>query len=373
MTSVKLNIPQPIEIITVSTDRFFLAILHDTLKNISGAHSCDKIQHYRKISEIDTEKFAESIKFLVIDVNSRDIEQYFEFVRKIKSINGRLLTMLILKIPDADKLDQIQSEIAVDDVMVYDPDNISLLRHHLMRNLKFMVNHLYQGGGSMNINGTCAADDDKLRQLKAALDNTAEGILITDTDNNIWYMNEAFGYLFAYTMNTLHEIDFYDIVQMDREERTVESDRDVTAKRRDGKEFPCNIKFTEIMNDEFEVIGKIFIFSDLTERIQAEEKRQEMAKFYGVIEMAGAAAHEINQPLQAISMISEFLIMQSDETDANYQYYQNINNQCQRIGKITVNIQKIAKHGDYKTKDYVAGEKIVDIFSVDSDEKEAPG
>ncbi len=107
------------------------------------------------------------------------------------------------------------------------------------------------------------------------------------------------------------------------------------------------------------------MFIDLTERKKEEEKHREMAKVYGVIEMAGAAAHEINQPLQAISMMSEFLEMLSDENSPNFEYFKSIHTQCLRIGKITANIQKIAKSGDYKMKDYLAGEQIVDIFSID--------
>ncbi|MCK5521477.1 MAG: PAS domain S-box protein [Candidatus Marinimicrobia bacterium] len=364
MSLPNLHINDSIAITIVSANKFFQAQSREMLGSIISESSMARIFQYSDISELPADEYSKLAYFLIIDVNSLDLEKYFEYIRNLKSKNILCLSMFLLKSIDKDKYEQIESELLIDDVMVYNPDDPDFLKYHLFRDLKILLNFESKYSHEEDHLDTTINPDNKLLQLKVTLDNITEGILITDIYNKIWYMNEAFGYYFGYTTNMINEIDLNKVACLTDDIFQADPNRDVTAKRKDGSEFPCNIKFSEILNDDFELLGNIFVFADLTERVQAEEKRREMAKAYGVIEMAGAASHEINQPLQAISMISELLTMQTDNNDENKKYLENIHTQCQRIKEITLNIQKIAKDGQYKTKNYLAGEQIVDIFSV---------
>ena len=103
--------------------------------------------------------------------------------------------------------------------------------------------------------------------------------------------------------------------------------------------------------------------TDITEHKQAEKEKEKTAKIIGVTEMAGAAAHEINQPLQSILLLSEYVSLKLSKDNPNYKHVENISNECIKIGKITKNIQKIAKIAQYDTKKYIKDEKIIDIHS----------
>ena len=73
--------------------------------------------------------------------------------------------------------------------------------------------------------------------------------------------------------------------------------------------------------------------------------------------MAGAVCHELNQPLQVVSGISELLTMAIQENNPLYKKMALIKEQTERMGEITL---KLAKITSYETKDYLEG-KIVDI------------
>jgi PAS domain S-box-containing protein len=64
-----------------------------------------------------------------------------------------------------------------------------------------------------------------------------------------------------------------------------------------------------IFGDQGEVKGVIEAPRDISARKQAEEARYHHEKIKGVLEMAGAICHEMNQPMQVISGYSEILKM----------------------------------------------------------------
>ncbi|MCP3872504.1 MAG: response regulator [Desulfobacteraceae bacterium] len=83
----------------------------------------------------------------------------------------------------------------------------------------------------------------------------------------------------------------------------------------------------------------------------------EKEKFQGVLEMAGAICHELNQPLMSIAGYSELLLMDLSEDNPQYKTLRIINEQVHRLGRITKKLMNITK---YKTKSYLEG-NIVDI------------
>jgi|WetSurMetagenome_2_1015567.scaffolds.fasta_scaffold164874_2 phosphoserine phosphatase RsbU/P len=81
-------------------------------------------------------------------------------------------------------------------------------------------------------------------------------------------------------------------------------------------------------------------------------------KLEGVIEMAGAVCHEVNQPLQSISGHVELLLARTGPDDPMHSALQNISNATDRIARLTRTIMGIT---EYQTTKYLEG-KMVDIF-----------
>lgn len=94
------------------------------------------------------------------------------------------------------------------------------------------------------------------------------------------------------------------------------------------------------------------------ERKRSERERLRREKLEGVLEMAGASCHELNQPIQVISGRSELLLMQVPEGDPMRKHVRAIKQQVDRIAEITMKLNNITR---YETRDYIRGVKIIDI------------
>ncbi len=91
--------------------------------------------------------------------------------------------------------------------------------------------------------------------------------------------------------------------------------------------------------------------------IALQKKMMEQEKLKGVLEMAGAVCHELNQPLQVVSGLSEILLTDMKDCDPNHETLKTVKEQVDRIGELTRKIMGITR---YQSKDYLK-RKIVDI------------
>ncbi|MFO7985519.1 MAG: PAS domain-containing protein [Desulfatiglandaceae bacterium] len=98
----------------------------------------------------------------------------------------------------------------------------------------------------------------------------------------------------------------------------------------------------------------IAVTRDITDRKRAEEECLVREKLQGVLETAGAACHELNQPLQYVYL----LLSEAQLENPNSKVWGHIKEQCDRITDIMAKLEKITI---CQTRDYIKGMKIVDI------------
>lgn len=96
---------------------------------------------------------------------------------------------------------------------------------------------------------------------------------------------------------------------------------------------------------------------DITDRKRAEETLREQEKLQGVLEMAGAICHELNQPLQIVSGFSKLLMMDVKDNDPKYETVEKIDNNINRMASL---MRKVMGITHYQSKPYLKS-KIVDI------------
>ncbi len=128
-----------------------------------------------------------------------------------------------------------------------------------------------------------------------------------------------------------------------------------TLNGKDGKSIPIHKTAIPVTVDG--ITCYIECFFDITDQKRVEYERLKKEKLEGIIEMAGAVCHELNQPLQGVSGYSELLMMDMEEGDQSFQIICRIKGEIDRMGEITKKLMKVT---EYKTKDYLKG-KIIDI------------
>jgi len=112
-------------------------------------------------------------------------------------------------------------------------------------------------------------------------------------------------------------------------------------------------------------VATVGILTDLRERIRmeqrlldAQQKLQLSEKQALVAELAGAAAHELNQPLTSIMGYAQLIGRQSDKDAKHMRAVNVIMSEAERMAGIVKKIGKITK---YETTDYVGGAKMLDL------------
>ena len=128
-----------------------------------------------------------------------------------------------------------------------------------------------------------------------------------------------------------------------------------THKKLNGEEFPATVLLSRVELGEKQSLQATV--RDISQQKRLEESRLEKEKLQGVIEMAGAVCHELNQPLQVVYGYSDILLMSRAKDNPDYDSIHKIRVQTERIKEITEKFMSITK---YETKDYLTG-KIIDI------------
>jgi len=114
------------------------------------------------------------------------------------------------------------------------------------------------------------------------------------------------------------------------------------------RNFQIRIKRMLDISDKFR--GMVIILNDLTDHKKAEKEKIYKERLEGVLEMAGAVCHEINQPLQVVMGQAEILKMTAGKNNPLIKHLDTIATQTLKMGEITKKLMNITK---YETKPYL--------------------
>jgi PAS domain S-box-containing protein len=209
-------------------------------------------------------------------------------------------------------------------------------------------------------------------RFRSISSSARDALIMMNSTGNISYWNEAAERIFGYTKKeaidqNLHRLlvpkkyldvfvkgfkNFKHTGQGSAIGKTIE----MSAVRKDGTEFPMELSLSSLqLRDEWYALG---VVRDISDRKQAEKERLKKEKLQGVLEMAGAACHELNQPLQIVSGYHELLINDIPDDHPLIENLKIISDQIEKMARITKKIMKITK---YRTKPYIRGSMIIDI------------
>ena len=137
-----------------------------------------------------------------------------------------------------------------------------------------------------------------------------------------------------------------------------------------GELVPVSLS-ASLLKEGDRVEGTVGIFTDLRERMrmearlaQAQEQILAQERQSVIAELAGAAAHELNQPLTTVVMSAELLKRKLEPSAPAYGVAEVIHSEAERMAEIVRKIGKITK---YETKSYVGRARILDLDKSSAD------
>jgi PAS domain S-box-containing protein len=225
--------------------------------------------------------------------------------------------------------------------------------------------------------------------LESVIDSSVDGIVSADLRGTVLLFNRAAARIFGFSAS--------DVIGKMRVERLYPAGvaRDVMKKIRDpsvsgygrlqdyrvdmlgSDEQPIPVLLSaSLVVDNGRPIGSVGIFTDIRERLKMEarlEKAQSdllaRERQALVAELAGAAAHELNQPLTSVIGYAELLRRQLSSNPDLSRAADVIIGESERMAEIVRKVGKITK---YETKSYVGAQKILDLEKASDTEGKQP-
>jgi PAS domain S-box-containing protein len=141
---------------------------------------------------------------------------------------------------------------------------------------------------------------------------------------------------------------------------------------RTGEAIPVNLA-AAIVYDQGKEVATVGIFSDLRERLQMEEELHEAQKKLelnerqaAVVQLAGAAAHELNQPLTSI--IGSIELMQR-KVEAGTPIRLGLDRLLADSERMAEMVKKLGQIARYETKPYMGRTEILDLDAASKGQK----
>jgi PAS domain S-box-containing protein len=214
--------------------------------------------------------------------------------------------------------------------------------------------------------------------LERLIDSTVDAIIAADLHGNIILFNQGAERLFGYrARDVIGKIPVWELYEEGGAKQIMRMLRSTSyggvgrleQTRREvriasGEVVPVSMTASTLYERDREV-ATVGILTDLRERIRmeqrlldAQQKLQLSEKQALVAELAGAAAHELNQPLTSIMGYAGLIERQSAPGADHLRAVAVILSEAERMAGIVKKIGKITK---YETTDYVGTQRMLDL------------
>ena len=228
--------------------------------------------------------------------------------------------------------------------------------------------------------------------LERVIESSVDSIVSADLRGNVLLFNRAASRLFGYeqgeVLGRLNVERLYpggvarDIMRRIRGNeyggKGRLEDHRVDMLTKSGELLTVTLSASFVM-DGAKPVGTLGIFTDIREKLAMEGRlaraQHELAqheKQSAIAELAGAAAHELNQPLTSIMGYAEYLKRAISSDPQLDRAISVIQSETERMAEI---VRKVGRITRYETKPYVGESKIVDLdrsSRTDNEEPELP-
>lgn len=220
-------------------------------------------------------------------------------------------------------------------------------------------------------------------QYRRIVETANEGIWQLDVDARITFVNARMAEMLGYRVDEmlgqqkwdfLFEEDRADVrVLFERRRAGISEQADVRFRHRDGREIWALMVARPVVGEQGEFQGALDMFTDVTERKQAEVSLRETseqraramaelqartdelkattqqlwqaARLAGVGELAASIAHELNNPLGTVSLRVEGVLTKTPADDPRRRSLEVIEQEVERMGGLVANLLQFSRAG----------------------------
>jgi PAS domain S-box-containing protein len=183
-------------------------------------------------------------------------------------------------------------------------------------------------------------------RLATAVEQSAESIVITDTQGIVLYANPAFektsGYTRAEVLGQNPRIlksgkqngDFYHRLWSVLERGEIWSGH-FTNRRKDGTFFEEEATISPVRDAAGKVVNYVAVKRDVTREVELEAQVRQSQKMEAIGQLAGGVAHDFNNILAVIQLQVGLLKVEQSLTDKQEEYADDIEKAAQRAADLT--------------------------------------
>jgi PAS domain S-box-containing protein len=203
--------------------------------------------------------------------------------------------------------------------------------------------------------------EEMLRTEHSAIQNSANGIAISDTEGMLEYVNPATVRLWGY--NDPEELMGRDVSDLWKDkaaartlvQRVLESGEtqsaELVAVKKGGRDFHVQISVGCNRDADDEVVGMVFSFMDISDRKRAEDATRQAEQQRVMLASLGAACHHLGQP--ATVLLTNLEMMEKFSANVPDDFRELITSSVEAAELIAELLHKLNTVAEYRTTEYI--------------------
>jgi PAS domain S-box-containing protein len=187
--------------------------------------------------------------------------------------------------------------------------------------------------------------EDEMTILAQALRCISESVCVTDLDNTIIFVNDAFLATYGYDREELLGKPISIVRGQENSDNQYDEilpasmkggwKGEIINRKKDGTEFPIHLSTAVIYEQSGFPIALIGVATDITDRKHLETQLQQSQKLEAIGKLAGGVAHDFNNLLTVIQGYSELLLAKINANDPIAEQIKQINHAASRAESLT--------------------------------------
>lgn len=189
------------------------------------------------------------------------------------------------------------------------------------------------------------------------INNLPEGVVLTDNNLKIHYMNEIAADLLGANVNKALGCHSEEVlppavnsVQVAKDTNGGVIETELILFNRNRHEIPVSVIATEVVTTDGIFVGLMYLIKDLTQIKQLQAEIQRKDKMAAIGDLAAGVAHEVRNPLSSIKGYATYFKSLFKDDPKNSEAAEILVNETDRLNRVVTELLEISRPSDIKPK-----------------------